>query len=324
MAKQLLTTKSKLTKTSHVAKEDLNESLFKTIGNTPLLEFSKLNDQFGLNPNVTIFAKAEWYNAGGSVKSRAALNMILEGEKSGLLKPGITILDSTSGNTGVAYALIGLIKGYHVKIVMPQNVCGERKQLMSSSYHAEIVYSSPFEGSDGAIKLCEEIYQQNPKSYFWPDQYNNDANWRAHYNSTATEIWEQTGHKVTHFLAGLGTTGTIMGVSRGLKERFNSDIKAFAVEPAESLHGIEGLKHMPSSIVPKIYRPDELDGKISVTTDQAYKMVGLIYELYNINIGSSSGAALAAAVELASTLDQDATIVTVLPDSCDCEFTSGG
>jgi cysteine synthase B len=311
---------TKLSPSARVKAEDLNEGVLDKIGNTRLLSFEKIAAKEC--PGVEIWAKAEWDNAGGSVKARPALNMILEGERSGLLKPGMTILDSTSGNTGVAYALIGMVKGYHVKLVMPQNVCGERKQLMSAAYHAEIVYSSPLEGSDGAIVLCREIYHKEPELYFWPDQYNNDANWRAHYDTTAAEIWKQTSGRVTHFLAGLGTTGTAMGTSRGLKQRFNDAIKCYGVEPAESLHGIEGLKHMSSSIVPGIYHKEELDGIISVKTEEAYEMTGRIKEAYGLNVGSSSGAAVAGAVKLGKTLGEGV-IVTILPDSCDCEFATG-
>ncbi|MBF0169546.1 MAG: cysteine synthase family protein [Nitrospinae bacterium] len=311
----------RLAESARVRSEDLNESILQKIGSTPLLDFSKIARSEC--PNVEIYAKAEWFNAGGSVKARPALNMIEEGERAGKLKPGMTILDSTSGNTGVAYALIGMVKGYHVKLVMPQNVCGERKQLMSAAYHAEIVYSSPLEGSDGAILLCREIYRQNPDLYFWPDQYNNPANWQAHYKTTAEEIWRQTGGKVTHFLAGLGTSGTAMGTSRGLKERFDKGIKCYGIEPAETLHGIEGLKHMDSSIVPGIYNKEELDGIVSVATEEAYEMTARIQREYGLNVGTSSGAAIAGAVKLGKTLT-GGVLVTVLPDSCDCEATTGG
>ncbi len=311
----------RLAESARVRSEDINESILGKIGNTPLLDFTKIARKEC--PGVEIYAKAEWFNAGGSVKARPALNMIEEGERSGKLKPGMTILDSTSGNTGVAYALIGMVKGYHVKLVMPQNVCGERKQLMSSAYHAEIVYSSPLEGSDGAIVLCRDIYKQDPHLYFWPDQYNNPANWQAHYNTTADEIWKQTDGRVTHFLAGLGTSGTAMGTTRGLKEKFNKNILCYGVEPLETLHGIEGLKHMDSSIVPGIYNKDDLDGIVSVDTETAYEMTARIQREYGLNVGSSSGAAIAGAVQLGKSL-KEGVLVTVLPDSCDCEATTGG
>ncbi|MGK7344419.1 MAG: PLP-dependent cysteine synthase family protein [Candidatus Nitrospinota bacterium M3_3B_026] len=310
---------SKLTPTATINLEQISEDALKKIGNTPLLRLEKIEKE--CCPGVEIWGKAEWYNASGSVKARPALRMIEQGEKTGELKPGMTILDSTSGNTGVAYALIGLAKGYKVKLVMPANVCNERKQLMASGYKAEVVYSDAMAGSDGAIELCREIYEKDPDKYFWPDQYNNPENWRAHYHTTAREIWEQTKGRVTHFLAGIGTSGTVMGTSRGLKER-NPAIKCYAVEPTESLHGIEGLKHMATSIVPSIYNEKELDGKISVKTEEAYEMVTRIFEEEGLLVGSSSGAAVAAAVKLCKTLSEGV-IVTVLPDSCECEATHG-
>ena len=206
-----------------------DQSVLKAIGNTPLIRIHNLGKEF---KDVDIYAKAEWKNAGGSVKSRPALKMIEDGEKSGKLTKDKIILDSTSGNTGISYALIGKVKGYKVKLVMPANVCKERKGLMADFYGAEIVTSSPFEGSDGAIIMAKKIYEENPDIYFMPDQYNNDSNWKAHQETTAPEIWNQTNHRVTHFLAGIGTGGTIMGVSRGLRQ-LNPDIKCYAVEPAE-------------------------------------------------------------------------------------------
>lgn len=321
----IFTKERKLSATARIGASELNEkTLDEKIGDTPLLDLRALIPRsISSRADVTLRAKAEWFNAGGSVKSRPALNMIRDGEKTGRLKKGMTILDSTSGNTGVAYAMIGMIKGYRVKLVMPRNVCGERKQLMSSAYHAEIVYSSEFEGSDGAILLCREIFDKDPETYFWPDQYSNDANWRAHYDTTAPEIIAQTAGKLTHFLAGLGTTGTIMGVSRGLKNRLGAErAKTFGIEPEEELHGIEGLKNMKNSIVPKIYRPDELDGIVKVKTEEAYEMTRRILNEYGLNVGSSSGAAVAGALKTAAKLNE-AHIVTLLPDSCECEFATG-
>ena len=241
--------------------------------------------------------------------------MIEDGEKSGKLTKDKTILDSTSGNTGIAYALIGKIKGYKVKLVMPANVCKERKGLMADFYGAEIVTSSPFEGSDGAIILAREIYEKDPDKYFMPDQYNNDSNWKAHYETTAQEIWKQTNNRVTHFLAGIGTGGTIMGTSRGLRD-LNPAIKCYAVEPAESLHGLEGLKHMESSIVPGIYKEEELEGKISVPTEESYDMVETLEKQEGILVGHSSAGALLGALKLAATI-KSGVIVTVFPDSCE-------
>ena len=290
-----------------------DQSVLKAIGNTPLIRIHNLGKEF---KDVDIYAKAEWKNAGGSVKSRPALKMIEDGEKSGKLTKGKVILDSTSGNTGISYALIGKVKGYKVKLVMPANVCKERKGLMADFYGAEIVTSSPFEGSDGAIILARKIYEENPEMYFMPDQYNNDSNWQAHKETTAQEIWTQTSHRVTHFLAGIGTGGTIMGTSRGLRE-LNADIKCYAVEPAESLHGLEGLKHMETSIVPGIYKEEELDGKLSVPTDEAYDMVEILEKQEGILVGHSSAAAMVGALKLASQIKDGGVIVTVFPDSCE-------
>ena len=287
-------------------------SVLESIGNTPLIRLNHLGKDY---PGVEIYAKAEWRNAGGSVKSRPALKMIEDGEQSGRLTKDKIILDSTSGNTGIAYALIGKVKGYKVKLVMPANVCKERKGLMADFYGAEIVTSSPFEGSDGAIILAKKIYEENPELYFMPDQYNNDANWKAHYETTAPEIWEQTQGRITHFLAGIGTGGTIMGNTRRLRE-FNPAIQCLAVEPAEELHGLEGLKHMASSIVPGIYKEDELDGKISVHTEDSYNMVETLEKEEGILVGHSAAGATVGALELAKRIEKGV-IVTVFPDSCE-------
>ena len=287
-------------------------SVLKTIGNTPLIRIKNIGQEF---KNVTIFAKAEWKNAGGSVKSRPALKMIEDGERSGKLTKDKIILDSTSGNTGISYALIGKVKGYKVKLVMPANVCKERKGLMADFYGAEIVTSSPFEGSDGAIILAQKIYEESSDIYFMPDQYNNESNWKAHYETTAKEIWTQTDHRITHFIAGIGTGGTIMGTTRRLKE-FNPDIQCFALEPKEELHGLEGLKHMASSIVPGIYDEALLDGKINIATEEAYDMVEILEKEEGILAGQSSAAALCGALELARRVKKGV-IVTVFPDSCD-------
>jgi len=290
----------------------MDDSILDTIGNTPLIEIKHIGKEF---PNVKIFAKAEWRNAGGSVKSRPALSMIEDGEKTGKLTKDKVLLDSTSGNTGIAYALIGKVKGYKVKLVMPENVINERKGKMAAFYGAEIIASSPFEGSDGAIVLAKKIYQEDPEKYFMPDQYSNDANWKAHYDHTSKEIWEQTEGKVTHFTAGIGTSGTLMGNTRGLK-RFNQNIKCYAVEPAEELHGLEGLKHMASSIVPKIYDQSVFDGVLSVSTEDGYDMVGRLEREEGILVGNSAGAAMQGALDLASQI-KEGVIVTVFPDSCE-------
>ena len=296
-----------------------NQSVLSTIGNTPLLRINHLGKEY---KDVEIYAKAEWRNAGGSVKSRPALKMIEDGENSGKLTKGKIILDSTSGNTGISYALIGKVKGYKVKLVMPANVCKERKGLMADFYGAEIVQSSPFEGSDGAIILAKKIYEENPDIYYMPDQYNNDSNWRAHFETTTKEIWEQTEKRVTHFIAGIGTGGTIMGTSRGLRE-LNPDIKCYAVEPEEELHGLEGLKHMGSSIVPGIYKEEELDGKISVKTEYAYDMVVTLEKEEGVLVGQSSAAAMVGALKLAGRIKKGV-IVTVFPDSCETCYVNFG
>ena len=293
----------------------VDQSILKKIGNTPLIHLENISKQY---PNVEIYAKAEWRNAGGSVKSRPALQMIEDGEASGQLTKDKIILDSTSGNTGIAYALIGKIKGYQVKLVMPANAVKERKGVMADFYGAEIVSSSPFEGSDGAIILAQEIYDKDPDKYFMPDQYNNDSNWRAHYLHTAEEIWKQTDGEITHFCAGIGTGGTIMGNTRKFRE-LNPKIQCYAVEPAEELHGLEGLKHMASSIVPGIYDESILDGKISVVTEDGYDMVATLEKEEGILVGHSSAAAMVAAMELAGKIDKGV-IVTIFPDSCDTTY----
>lgn len=298
--------------------QDLDKSILKKIGNTPIVRIKNLSKKFR---NIEIYAKLEWYNAGGSIKARPALRMIEDGEKSGKLTKDKIILDSTSGNTGIAYALIGLVKGYKVKLAIPANVCKERKRLMAESYKAEIVLSDPLEGSDGAIMMARKIFNENPDRYFMPDQYNNPSNWKAHFDTTTVEICNQTEGRVTHFIAGIGTGGTIMGAGRGLK-RFNPDIKAYAVEPAEALHGIEGLKHMETSIKPAIYNENFLDGKISVKTEDAYEMVRLLQEEEGLGVGHSSGAAMKGALELAERIGKGV-IVTVFPDSCECYVTTG-
>lgn len=285
------------------------ESVLDLIGDTPLLEIRKLSE--GLPASVRIFAKLEGFNPGGSVKDRAALRMVQEGIRTGKLSPDKTILDSTSGNTGIALAMIGRVLGYPVELVIPENVSRERKQIIYA-YGAKIIYSDPLEGSDGAIRLCRKILQENPSRYFKPDQYFNPMNSQAHYETTGPEIYRQTQHEVTHFVAGIGTSGTLMGTGRYLKER-NPSIKIIGVEPDDALHGLEGLKHMASSIVPGIYHEEELDEKISVSTEDAYAMVYRLSQEEGILVGQSSGAAMFATLKLARKL-RKATLVTVFPD----------
>jgi len=283
--------------------------ILRLIGNTPMVEIRKLRE--GLSPRVRVFAKLEGFNPAGSVKDRAAWNMVRRGLDSGALRPGKTILDSTSGNTGIALAMIGAALGYPVKLVMPENVSAERKRVIRA-YGAEPVYSSGLEGSDGAILKCREIHHSDPERYFKPDQYFNEANPEAHYLTTGPEIWEQTGGAVTHFVATLGTSGTVMGTGRYLKER-NKAVRVVGVEPDDAFHGIEGLKHMPTSIVPGIYHEEELDEKVGVATDASYDMVQKLALIEGLLVGQSCGAALIGSLRVAASLSEG-TVVTIFPD----------
>jgi cysteine synthase B len=287
------------------------------IGNTPLLRVRLFEREF---PNVEVYAKAEWFNPGGSVKDRAALAMIEDGEKLGALTPDKTIIDSTSGNTGIAYALVGAAKGYRVKLVMPGNVSAERKALVTA-FGAEIVYSDAGEGSDGAIVMVRDLVAAEPDRYFYPDQYSNPANPRAHYEGTAVEILEQTSGRVTHFVAGLGTTGTFVGTSRRLKEH-DTSIKTIAVEPEDSFHGLEGLKHLPTAIVPRIWDPSVADEVWGCPTEPAYDLARAAARTEGLLVGHSSGAALWAVRKLAATI-REGVVVTVFPDSGDRYLSTG-
>ena len=285
-------------------------SVLDLIGNTPLLEITRLTHSI-LNPGVRIFAKLEGFNPGGSVKDRAARKMIEIGLARGDLRPGKVILDSTSGNTGIALAMVGAALGYPVELVMASNVSRERKKIIEA-FGAKPIYSDPLEGSDGAIVVCRNIIEQNPDRYFKPDQYNNEANPLAHFETTGPEIWRQTGGAVTHFVAGIGTSGTVMGTGRFLKSR-NRETKIIAVEPDDPMHGLEGLKHMASSIVPGIFHEGELDGKIQVSTEDAYEMVYALGQFEGVLVGQSSGAAMVAALQLARKL-REGCIVTIFSD----------
>ena len=287
------------------------------IGNTPLLRIRIFEREF---PKVEVYAKAEWFNPGGSVKDRAALSMIEDGERSGALTHKKTIIDSTSGNTGIAYSLVGAAKGYRVKLVMPANVSAERKALVTA-YGAEIVYSDPLEGSDGAIIKVRELVAEHPEIYFYPDQYSNPANVRAHYEGTGVEILEQTSGRITHFLAGLGTTGTFVGTSRRLKEH-DPSIHTIAVQPEDSFHGLEGLKHIPTAIVPKIWDPSLADEVWGCPTEPAYDLARGVARSEGLLVGHSSGAALWAARRLAEKIESGV-IVTVFPDSGDRYISTG-
>jgi cysteine synthase B len=284
-------------------------SILDLIGNTPLVEISRVTR--GLSPRVKIYAKIEGFNPGGSVKDRPALRMIQEGLRSGALRPGKTIIDSTSGNTGIALAMIGACLGYPVELVMPDNVSQERKRIISA-YGARIIFSSGLEGSDGAIRLCREIYASDRGRYFKPDQYNNEANPLGHFEGTGPEIWKQTGGAITHFVCCIGTGGTIMGTGRYLKQQ-RPNVEVIAVEPDDAFHGLEGLKHMASSIVPGIYHEAEIDRKVSVSTEAAYDMVYRLGREEGWVLGQSSGAAMVATLELARAIDEGV-VVTIFPD----------
>ena len=290
----------------------LGDSLLACIGNTPLLPLHRLAATEGIASNVVVFAKAEWFNASGSVKARPALAMIEDGERRGLLTANKTIIDATSGNTGIAMAMIGAAKGYKVKLVMPANVSNERKSILKA-YGAKLVLTDPLEGIDMSIRTVKQMVAETPELYFYPDQYNNPVNWQAHYHSTGVEIWEQTGGAVTHFVAGVGTSGTLMGTGRRLKG-FNANIEVVAVEPADELAIIEGLKHMETSIVPGIYDPHFADRTIKTLPDGAHEMARRLAQEEGMFVGYSSGAAAWAAIELAKTLTQDSVVVTVFPD----------
>ena len=281
------------------------------VGNTPLFELSNISREV---PGVSILGKAEWYNPGGSVKDRPALWMIRDGEKSGKLTPGKTILDSTSGNTGIAYAWIGASLGYKVKLCMPKNASEERKKILRA-YGVEVVLTDPAEGSDGAIREVRKLYEQDPERYFYPDQYTNPANPRSHYESTAPEIWEATEGEITHFVAGLGTSGTFVGTSTRLKE-YNPEIKVVSFEPDSPFHGLEGMKHMGSAIVPEIYDPSVADENLATTTEEAYEMVKRLAREEGILVGISAGAAVATSLRVARGLESGV-VVTILCDSAD-------
>jgi len=291
--------------------------IIELIGNTPLLRIRMFEREF---PRVEVYAKAEWFNPGGSVKDRAALSMIEDGERRGALTHDKTIIDSTSGNTGIAYAMVAAAKGYRVKLVVPGNVSAERKALISA-YGAEVVYSDAGDGSDGAIRLVRELVAMDPDSYFYPDQYSNPANARAHYEGTAVEILQQTAGRITHFIAGLGTTGTFVGTSRRLKEH-DASIRTIAVQPEDSFHGLEGLKHIPTAIVPKIWDPSLADEIWDCPTEPAYDLARAAARTEGLLVGHSSGAALWAVRRLAETIDEGV-VVTVFPDSGDRYLSTG-
>jgi S-sulfo-L-cysteine synthase (O-acetyl-L-serine-dependent) len=286
-------------------------SLLAQIGNTPLVFLERIS---AMTPGVEIFVKDESRNPGGSVKDRPALNMILDGERKGLLTPDKIILDSTSGNTGIAYAMIAAARGYKVRLCLPANASLERKRILKA-YGAEVILTDPAEGSDGAIRKCRAVYEANPNDYFYPDQYNNPANWQAHYRGTGVEILKQTEGRLTHFIASMGTSGTCMGVTRRLREDAPY-VKCYSAQPESGFHGLEGLKHMPTAIVPGIYDEALPHGNLWIDTDDAYKMVRRLAREEGVLAGISTGANVVGALQLAREL-KSGVIVTIQCDGAD-------
>ena len=282
-------------------------SVIDLIGNTPLIRLAGF--ETGLR-NVELYAKAEWRNPGGSVKDRPAARMILDAERSGALTRDKILLDATSGNTGIAYAMIGAARGYRIRLCVPENVTPERKRILKA-FGAEVVFTNPMEGSDGAIVTARRMFAENPELYFYPDQYNNPGNWRSHYDTTAPEMIEQTGGRLTHFVAGLGTSGTFVGAGRRLRE-FNPAIRLISVQPDSPLHGLEGLKHMATAIVPGIYDAALADEDLGVSTEEAFELTRQLAR-QGIFVGISSGANLAGALQIARATS-DAVIVVVFCD----------
>ena len=289
---------------------ETRHTVFDTVGGTPLLYLPSIGRELN---GVELYAKAEYFNPTGSVKDRAAKAMILDGIERGLLTHDKTIIDATSGNTGIAYAALGAALGYKVTLCLPANATEERKKLMRL-YGAEIIETDPLESSDGAYNECRRLVAEHPEKYFYPDQYNNDANWKAHFSGTAVEIWEQTGHRVTHFVAGTGTSGTFMGTSRGLKH-LNPEVKSALMQPDSPFHGLEGMKHMESTIKPGIFDDSIADIRLEVSTYEAYAMTRRLAREEALLVGISSGANVAAALKLAKTLPSGSVVVTILCDN---------
>jgi cysteine synthase B len=286
-------------------------SVIGLVGRTPMVRLQKFERE---TPGVEIYAKAEWQNPGGSVKDRAAARMIADGEASGRLRPGLTIIDATSGNTGIAYAMVGAARGYQVKLCLPENASQERK-LILRAFGVDLILTDPLEGTDGAIREVRRLVAEDPDRYFYPDQYSNESNWRAHFDTTGPEIIEQTGGRLTHFVAGLGTSGTFMGTGRALR-RFNPAIKLISFQPDSPFHGLEGLKHMATAMVPAIYDPTLADEDLGVSSEDAYALVRRLAREEGLMVGISSGAALAATLAVARRLHQGV-IVTVFPDGAE-------
>ena len=288
------------------------EALLERIGNTPLLRLERVGREF---PNAEFCAKAEWFNPGGSVKDRPALSMIQAGLASGALRAGKTIIDATSGNTGIAYAMIGAAMGYPVKLCLPDSASHERKRILGA-FGAELVITAGDEGTDGAIRKVHEIVKADPEKYFYPDQYSNPANWQAHYRTTANEIWQQTGGRLTHFVTGLGTSGTFVGTTRRLKE-LNPAIRCVSLQPDAAFHGLEGWKHMETAIRPAIYDDKLADENLEVSTEEAYRLVKRIAREEGLLVSPSAAAALLGCFAIAACLPKkrNAVIVTVFADS---------
>ena len=299
---------------SNTLTKPLGTTLLERIGNTPLIRLEKLSAHL---PGIQILGKAEWMNPGGSVKDRAASSIVAAAHKSGQLGPGKTLLDATSGNTGIAYAMLGAAQGFRVVLCMPSNVSVERKRILNA-YGAEVIWTDPADGSDGAIRMARKLTAENP-GFFYADQYGNDNNWRAHYYGTANEIWNQTEGTVTHFVASLGTSGTFMGTTRRLRE-LNPAIQCISMQPDSPFHGLEGLKHMATAIVPPIYDPKLADLNIDMATERAYAMAKWLGRNQGLLVGVSAAAAVAASLEVAEAelrAGREAVIVTILCDSAD-------
>jgi cysteine synthase B len=292
----------------------LGQQTVDRIGNTPLLRLARIANEW---PGVEILGKAEWLNPGGSVKDRAAANIVVQARASGKLTSGKILLDSTSGNTGIAYAMIGAAQGFPVTLCMPENVSVERKRILQA-YGANILYTDPADGSDGAIRMARELAAKHPDLYYYADQYSNDANWQAHYHGTANEIWQQTEGRITHFVSMLGTSGTFMGTTRRLKE-LNPRIRCISLQPDSAFHGIEGAKHMASAIVPKIYDSSLADADLGISTEDSYNMAKRLAREEGLLVGISAAAAVVGCLQLARQLkiNEHAVFVTILCDSGD-------
>ena len=292
----------------------LGQASLERIGNTPLLRLASICQEF---PAVEILGKAEWLNPGGSVKDRAAANIVAQARASGKLTSDKILLDSTSGNTGIAYAMIGAVQGFPVTLCLPENVSVERKRILHA-YGADIIYTDPADGSDGAIRKARQLAAERPDLYFYADQYSNDANWQAHYHGTANEIWQQTEGRITHFVSMLGTSGTFVGATRRLKE-LNPRVRCISLQPDSAFHGIEGAKHMASAIVPKIYDPSLADEDLAISTEDAHAMARRLAREEGLLVGISSAGAIVGCLQVARQLkrEEQAVMVAILPDSGD-------